>query len=96
VLVLEDGGSRRRDEPSAALEHYFELMRRAHGPAREAIGGQATHSEPTEGTRSGTQEVTVDAVRVTAADGRERAVARRRGGAIESTTASRSPCPTSG
>ena len=74
VLVLEDGRVAARDEPERALEHYFELMNARTARRAKAIGGQATTSEPSEGTRSGTQEVTVDAVRVTAGDGRERAV----------------------
>ena len=74
VLVLEDGRVAARDEPERALEHYFELMNERTAWRARAIGRHAAAPDPSEGTRSGTQEVTVDAVRVTAGDGRERAV----------------------
>lgn len=74
VLVLEDGRVAARDEPERALEHYVELMNERTARRAKAIGRQAAAPEPSEGTRSGTQEVTVDAVRATAGDGRERAL----------------------
>ena len=74
VIVLEDGRLVARDEPDRALERYFELMEERTARRAQAIDRQAPAPAPAEGTRSGTQEVTVDAVRVTTADGRERAV----------------------
>jgi ABC-type polysaccharide/polyol phosphate transport system ATPase subunit len=73
VLVLEDGRVAVRDEPEPALRHYTELMNERTARRARALGrSPAPAAQAAEGTRRGTHEVTIEAVRIAAGDGRER------------------------
>jgi lipopolysaccharide transport system ATP-binding protein len=72
VLVLDDGRMALRDEPERALRHYDALMQERTARRARELGREAVVVESGEGQRKGTHEATIDAVRVTDADGRER------------------------
>lgn len=72
VLVLEDGRVSARDTPERALQHYDGLMRERTARRARALGKEPIAVAVGEGKRQGTHEATVDAVRITGPDGRER------------------------